>query len=125
MHLICINHNNIINKPFSAKKGRSNTLHMCLDMHAKFRGDRTLRGRDLKGGSIPPPPPSKNLLSKSPVKIGLNPSLLDSFFFMFSFCVTFLSSVCMETSGGSKGGGGGGATGAHPPKIESTMFFIH
>ena len=29
----------------------------------------------------------------------------------------------METSGGSKGGGG--ATGAHPPKIESTsVFFI-
>ena len=64
MHLICINHNNIINKPFSAKKGRSNFLYMCLDIHAKFRGDR------LKGGQIDPPP-SKNLLSKSPVKIGL------------------------------------------------------
>ena len=52
MHLICINHNNIINKPFSRqKKGRSNTLYMCLDIHAKFRGDRPLRGRDLKGGS--------------------------------------------------------------------------
>ena len=37
----------------------------------KFRGDRPLRGRNLKGGSNWPPP-SKNLLSKSPVKIGLN-----------------------------------------------------
>ena len=47
---------------------------MCLDIHAKFCGDRPLRGRDLKGGggsNWPPPPPSKNLLSKSPVKIGL------------------------------------------------------
>ena len=44
---------------------------MCLHIHAKFRGDRPLRGRDLKGGSNWPPP-SKNLLSKSPVKIGLN-----------------------------------------------------
>ena len=33
---------------------------MCLDIHAKFRGDRPLRGRDLKGGSNWPPPPSKN-----------------------------------------------------------------
>ena len=40
---------------------------MCLDIHAKFRGDRPLRGRDLKGGSNWPPPPVKNLLSKSPV----------------------------------------------------------
>ena len=51
MHLICINHNNIIHKPFSAKKGRSNTLYMCLDIHAKFRGNRPLWGQDLKGGS--------------------------------------------------------------------------
>ena len=39
MHLICINHNNIINKPFFAKKVRNNTLYMCLDIHAKFCGD--------------------------------------------------------------------------------------
>ena len=67
MHLICINHNNIINKPFSQKKGYSNTLYMCLDILATFCGDRPLRGRDL----TPPPPPIKNLLSKSPVKVGL------------------------------------------------------
>ena len=49
MNLICINYNNIINKPFSGKFFfRSNTLYMCLDIHAKFRGDRP---RDLKGGS--------------------------------------------------------------------------
>ena len=42
---------------------------MCLHIHAKFRGDRPLRGRDLKGEIDPPP--SKNLVSKSPVKIGL------------------------------------------------------
>ena len=75
MYLICINYNNIINKPFSAeKKNRSNTLYMCLDIHAKFCGDWPLRGRDLKeGGQIaPPPPPCKNLLSKTPVKIGLS-----------------------------------------------------
>ena len=64
MHLSCINHNNIINKPFSPKKGRINTLNMCLDIHAKFRGDQPLWGRDLEGGG-------QNLLSKSPVKIGL------------------------------------------------------
>ena len=69
MHLICINHN-IINR-FSAKKGRSNTLYMCLDTHAKFRGDRPLWAEIWRGGSNWPPPPSKNLLSKSPVKIGL------------------------------------------------------
>ena len=52
MHLICINYNNIINKPFSAYFFfGSNTLYMCLDIHAKFRGDRPLWGRDLKGGS--------------------------------------------------------------------------
>ena len=48
---------------------------MCLDIHAKFHGDRPLRGpRSERGGQIDPPPPqlSKNLLSKSPVKIGLN-----------------------------------------------------
>ena len=50
MHLICINYNNIINKPFSAIFFRSNTLYMCLDIHVKFRGNRPLRGRDLKGG---------------------------------------------------------------------------
>ena len=43
MHLICINHNNMINKPFSAKKkGCSSTLYMCLDIHAKFLGDREI-----------------------------------------------------------------------------------
>ena len=44
---------------------------MCLDIHAKFRGDRP---RDLKGGGGGGQidPPSKNLLSKSPVKIGLS-----------------------------------------------------
>ena len=57
MHLICINKNNIINKPFRQKNNRGNTLYMCLDIHAKFRGDQPLRGRDLKGGQIDPPPP--------------------------------------------------------------------
>ena len=69
MHLICINHNSIINKPFSTKKGRSNTLYMCL---YNTLYNTLYMGRDLKGGGqIDPPPPSKNLLSKSPVKIGL------------------------------------------------------
>ena len=40
---------------------------MCLHIHAKFRGDRPFGG----GGGQIDPPPSKNLLSKSPVKIGL------------------------------------------------------
>ena len=53
MHLICINYNNIKNKQFSAeKKIRKNTLYMCLDIHAKFRGDRPLQGRDLKEGGV-------------------------------------------------------------------------
>ena len=61
-------------KQFSPPIFFSNTLYMCLGIHAKFRGDRPLRGRDLKGeiDPPPPPPPSKNLLSKSPVKIGLS-----------------------------------------------------
>ena len=54
---------------------------MCLDIHAKFHGDRPPWGRDLKG-STPPPPPSKHLLSKSPVKIGLS----QSFFFSPNGC---------------------------------------
>ena len=62
MHLICINHNNIINKPFfRQKKGCSNTLYMCLDIHAKFRGDRP---RSEGGGQIDPP--SKKLALKKP-----------------------------------------------------------
>ena len=71
MHLICINHNNILNKPFFRKKeeGRNNTLYMCLDIHAKFRGDRPLRGRNLKGGQIdPPPPPVKTCSQKAQLK---------------------------------------------------------
>ena len=40
MHLICINQNIIIINRFPPKKGRSDTLYMCLDIHAKFRGDR-------------------------------------------------------------------------------------
>ena len=46
-------------------------FYMCLDIHAKFRGDRPLQDQDLKGGGGGGSPPSKNLLSKSPVKIGL------------------------------------------------------
>ena len=33
-----------------AKKNRSNTLYICLDIHAKFRGNRPLRGRSEGGG---------------------------------------------------------------------------
>ena len=47
-------------------------LYTSLDTHANFRGDRRWHGRDLRGGSNwPPPPPSKNLVWNSPVKIGL------------------------------------------------------
>ena len=55
---------------------------MCLDIHAKFRGDRPPRS---EGGVklTPPPPPSKNLLSKSPVKIGLT---WWTFFYKGTFC---------------------------------------
>ena len=67
MHLICINYNNTINNPFSAKKKTcSNTLYMCLDIHAKFSSDRPLWGRDLKRGSHPPPPPQLKLALKRP-----------------------------------------------------------
>ena len=61
MHLICINYNNIINKPFSALFFCSNTLYMCLDIHAKFCGDRPLRGRDLKRVQIDPVTVTVNL----------------------------------------------------------------
>ena len=67
---------------------------MCLDIHAKFRGDRPLRGRDLKGGGgqidpPPPPPPSKNLLSKSPVKIGLNTICVSNVFSTYKNALDF------------------------------------
>ena len=52
MHLICINYSNIINKLFFGKKKGSNTLHICLDIHAKFRSDWPLWGRDLKGVTL-------------------------------------------------------------------------
>ena len=62
--LICINHNNIINKPFSAKKRlQQYSLHVS-DIHAKFRGDRPLRApRSERGVKLTPPPPP-------PVKTG-------------------------------------------------------
>ena len=45
---------------------------MYLDIHAKFRGDRPLRGRDLKGGGQidPPPPPVKTCSQKAPLRKG-------------------------------------------------------
>ena len=74
MHLICINYNNIINKPFSAKEKCSNTLlnYMCLDIHAKFRGYRPLWA-EIWRGQIDTTPLVKNTCSqsKSQVKIGL------------------------------------------------------
>ena len=72
MHLICINHNNIINKTvFLPKKGRSNTLYMCLDIHAKFCGDRPPSGPRPEGGvklTPPPPPQSKTCSQKAQLK---------------------------------------------------------
>ena len=31
-------------------RNKNNKIHKKLDVHAKFCGDRFLRGRDLKGG---------------------------------------------------------------------------
>ena len=44
---------------------------MYLDIHAKFRGDRPLRGRDLKGGvKLTPPPPVKTCSQKALLRKG-------------------------------------------------------
>ena len=45
---------------------------MCLDIHAKFCGRSAPSGPRSEGGVKLTPPPRKNLLSKSPVKIGLS-----------------------------------------------------
>ena len=66
MYLMCIIYNSIINELFSAKKNCSNTLYMCLDIHAKFRCDRPLLGRDLKGGGGQIDPPQLKLALKKP-----------------------------------------------------------
>ena len=70
--LICINYHKYANEWIFQKFEITivfYTLH--LTMHANFRGDRRWNGRDLRGGQIDPPPPSKNLVWNSPVKIGL------------------------------------------------------
>ena len=73
MHLICINHNNII-KRILPKKGRSNTLYIVSWHPCKILRRSAPLGPRSEGGikltPPPPPPPVKNLLSKSPVKIG-------------------------------------------------------
>ena len=66
MHLICINCNNIINKWFSANFFCVVILFTCV-----LTSMQNFAAIPEGGGQIDPPPPSKNLLSKSPVKIGL------------------------------------------------------
>ena len=69
MHLICINHNNIINC-FPPKKSCSNTLYMCLDIHAKISRRSAPLGPRSEGGVklTPPPPPVKTCSQKAQFK---------------------------------------------------------
>ena len=73
MHLICINHNNIINKPFFAKKGFVAILFTCVLTSMKnFAAIGPFGARDLKGGGgqidPPPPPPVKTCSQKAQLK---------------------------------------------------------
>ena len=75
MHLICINYNNIINKPFSAKKNFVAILFTCvLTSMQNFAVIGPFGVEIWRGGQIDPRP-SWNLLSKSPVRIGLMQTL--------------------------------------------------
>ena len=73
MHLICINHNNIINEPFFAKKKVVAILFTCvLTSIAKIsRRSAPLGPRSEGGGQIdppPPPPPVKTCSQKAQLK---------------------------------------------------------
>ena len=72
MHLICINHNNIIYKPFSAKKKVVAILFTCvLTSMQNFAaigpfGAEFWRGGG--GGQIAAPPPVKTCFQKAQLK---------------------------------------------------------
>ena len=95
MHLICINHNNIIKKTIFRQKKVVAVLFTCvLTSMQTFAAIGPFGAEIWRGGQIDPPP-SKNLLSKSPVKIGLKNKIYQKkVFLVFNSVCIIAQSKC-------------------------------
>ena len=92
MHIININLHNSKTLWFSVLKFRQHVRIDLLYVRAKFQNFSSLRGRDLRGGRNPPPPPRPWDRQKSPALLGfISKQILSQWWPLFAVTIQSLT----------------------------------